>query len=73
VRVKRNRGKLVVSNPLRGAKLRRGARFEVRVTKPRTVGLVVGYTVRKGLAPLRTDLCVRPGAKPPGRCPLQRR
>jgi len=70
VTVKRNRAKLVVSNPLRGAKLRRGARFEVRVTKPRTVGLVVRFTVRKGLAPLRTDLCVRPGAKRPGRCPL---
>ena len=70
VQVKRNRAKFVVSNPLRGAKLRAGARFEVRVTKARTVGLVVRYTVRKGLVPVRTDLCLRPGAKRPVRCPL---
>jgi Ca2+-binding RTX toxin-like protein len=69
-RVKRNRNKLVLANPLRGAKLRAGARFEVRVTKPRTIGLVVRYSVRSGAAPTRTDLCLRPGAKRPGRCPL---
>jgi Ca2+-binding RTX toxin-like protein len=69
-RVTRNRNKLVLPNPLRGAKLRAGTRFEVRVTKPRTVGLVVRYSVRSGRAPARTDLCLQPGAKRPGRCPL---
>jgi Ca2+-binding RTX toxin-like protein len=69
-RVRRNRNKLVLPNPLRGAKLRAGARFEIRVTKPRTVGLVVRYSVRSGAAPTRTDLCLTPGAKRPGRCPV---
>ena len=70
VRVKRSKNKLVLANPLRGARLRPGARFEVRVTQPATIGLVVRYTVRRGKAPVRTDLCLRPGAKRPARCPL---
>jgi hypothetical protein len=69
-RVKRSRNKLVISNPLRGARLRAGARLEVRITKPRTVGLVARYSVRSGAAPARTDLCLRPAAKRPGRCPV---
>jgi hypothetical protein len=42
----------------------------VRITRPGTIGIVVRYTVRKGRAPARSDLCISPGAKRPGRCPV---
>jgi hypothetical protein len=70
LRVRRNQNKLVLPNPLRGARLRGGARFEVRVAKPRTIGLVARYGVRRGRAPARTDLCLQPEAKRAGRCPV---
>ncbi|MGH3117085.1 MAG: hypothetical protein ACRDQ2_08225 [Gaiellales bacterium] len=68
-RVRRDRRKLTLSNPLRGARLRPGARFEVRVTLPGTIGLIQRYTVRRGKRPARSDLCLGPGARRPARCP----
>jgi len=65
----RNRRKQVIANPLRNARLRPGARFEVRVTKPATIGPVTRYTVRLRKPPKRADLCIAPGAKKPSRCP----
>jgi len=68
-KLKRTRTKVVIDHPLRRAKLRPGTRFELRVTKPGTVGAVARFTVRRGLIPARRDLCLPPGAKRPGRCP----
>jgi Ca2+-binding RTX toxin-like protein len=65
----RSRRKQVIANPLRKARLRPGARFEVRVTKPATIGPVARLTVRLGKPPKRADLCIAPGAKKPSRCP----
>ena len=45
--------------------LRAHAVIEVFVTNPPTVGKYTRITVRKGLAPLRRDLCLVPGAKRP--------
>jgi hypothetical protein len=53
---------VVLANPLRGARLRPGARLEVRVTQRGTIGVVARHTVRKTNAPLRSVLCLRPGA-----------
>jgi len=42
--------------------------LEVFVTNPPTIGKYTRLTVRKGLAPLRRDLCILPGANRPSRC-----
>jgi hypothetical protein len=68
-KLKRDQRKLTLSRPLRGARLRPGARFEARLTRPGTVGVIARYTVRAGKPPARRDLCLSPGAKRPTRCP----
>jgi Ca2+-binding RTX toxin-like protein len=68
-KLKRTRTKVVIDRPLGSAKLRPGTRFELRVTKPATVGAVARFTVRRSVIPARRDLCLPPGAKRPGRCP----
>jgi Ca2+-binding RTX toxin-like protein len=65
----RDRPRLTIEFPLRRAKLRPGARFEVRLTLPGTIGLVRRSTVRRGKAPATTERCLRPGATRPTRCP----
>jgi hypothetical protein len=49
--------------------LRAGARLEIRVTKAGTVGKYTRFTIRKGKAPLRTDMCLAAGGERPVRCP----
>jgi hypothetical protein len=68
-KLKRNQRALTLTRPLRRARLRPGARFEVRVTLPGTIGVVARYKVRAGKAPARTDRCFAPGATRPSRCP----
>ena len=67
-KLKRDAVKLAIERPLGRAKLRPGARLELRVTKPGTVGAVARFTVRSGAIPARRDLCLPPGAKRPVRC-----
>jgi putative metal-binding protein len=67
--VRRARERLPLIALLRGAKLRRGVRLTVQVTKPLTIGLVTTWEMRSRKAPLRIDRCLRPGARRPGRCP----
>jgi len=67
-RITRSRAKQVVERPLGKAKLRRGAKLEVRLTKPRTIGFVVRFTMRPGAFPAKKELCLPPGAKRPVRC-----
>ena len=68
-KITRNRSKQVLERPLGRAKLRRGARLEIRLTKPRTIGFFVRFTIRRRQFPAKTERCLPPGAKRPARCP----
>jgi hypothetical protein len=57
-------GKLV-GKVLTEAKLKKGARIEVRVTSPGRIGIVTRFTFRKGKAATRATLCLPPGAAKP--------
>jgi PKD repeat protein len=46
-----------------------GAVIEVFVTARGHVGKYVRFTIRRGAAPARQDLCITPNAKRPSRCP----
>ena len=70
-KVKKDARKLTLSALVSHNKLGAGARLEIRVTKPGMVGVVRRLTVRsRKRSPLRSDLCLVPGAKRPARCPL---
>jgi PKD repeat protein len=45
-----------------------GARIEVLVRAPAVIGKYVGFRIRAGKRPLRTDRCLLPGASEPTRC-----
>jgi PKD repeat protein len=49
--------------------LRAGTTIEVFVTAPGQIGKYTRFTVRKGAAPARSDLCLVPGRKRPTTCP----
>ena len=68
VKVKRAKAQVKLTKFVRKAKLKPGARLEVRVTKPRTIGKVRRITVRSRKLPRIQDLCLRPGARKLGRC-----
>ena len=68
-RITRNRTKQIINKPLGGARLRKGTRLEVRITKRNTIGFFVRFTMRPGRFPARTERCLPPGAKRPSRCP----
>jgi hypothetical protein len=48
-----------------------GVVLEIRVTKSGLIGKYTGFHMRRGKAPLRRDLCLRPGTTNPSRCPTQ--
>jgi hypothetical protein len=50
-------------------RLRVRAVLEVFVTNPKSIGKYTRFTVRKGQAPRRRDLCIPPGGGPPVPCP----
>ena len=64
----RDRSRQTIARPLGRAMLKPGARLEVRLTKPQTIGIVVRFTMRAGAFPARSELCLPPGAKRPKRC-----
>ena len=54
---------------VRGARLKKGARLEVRVSHASYVTRIFRFTVKSyDDVPVRTELCQAPGAKRPGRC-----
>lgn len=62
--------RLNLSRLVRRAKLRPGARLEIRVTKPGTVGIVRRFTIRANKRrPTTTILCIAPNATKPSACP----
>ncbi len=48
--------------------LRRGTKLVISIRKPKTIGAYTVYKIRAGKAPVRTDMCLRPGKKKPYRC-----
>ena len=69
VKVKRNRRKVNLMPRVRGLVLHPGAHFQVRITKRRTIGGAIRFTIRSGKPPDRRDDCLFPGRKRPRRCP----
>ena len=63
------RGKLSLLRHLKGAKLRKGAVVQLRVTRPATIGRIGKWQIRAPKIPKITRTCVRPGAKKTSRCP----
>ena len=53
---------------VRRLRLRPKVIFEIQLTRSKTIGQVVRFTTRKGKAPRRQRLCLRPGARRAGRC-----
>jgi hypothetical protein len=68
VKLRRNQRKRTLAHPLGEAKLARGTRFTVTITRKGTIGTVARYTMRVKRFPARTDRCLPPGAKHPARC-----
>jgi hypothetical protein len=58
----------LIGTALTRAKLKKGARIEVRVTGGGRVGTVTRFTVRKGKTPTKATLCLPPGAAKPAAC-----
>jgi hypothetical protein len=57
-----------IRKPVRRSRFRPGARLEIRVLAPESIGKVVRLTARRNKAPKVGVLCLAPGAKTPGRC-----
>ena len=69
-KVRRNARQLSLTTMIRRARLRHGARMEIRVTKPEMIGSVLRLKVLAGGRIRRADLCLPPGAKAPRPCRL---
>ena len=63
------RDRLPLMKFVRKAKLRRGVRLKVKVTKPDTVGLIAKWKIRAAKPPVRSDSCLWPGETKPRSCP----
>jgi hypothetical protein len=69
IKVRKNARKLSLLRHLKGAKLRKGAVVQLRITRPGTIGRVGKWKIRPPKTPKNTRACLRPGAKKPSRCP----
>jgi hypothetical protein len=69
IKVRKKARKLSLLRHLKGAKLRKGAVVQLRVTRPATVGRVGKWQIRAPKIPKSTRACLQPGAKKPSRCP----
>jgi FG-GAP-like repeat/Putative metal-binding motif len=69
IKVRKNARKLSLLRRLKGAKLRKGAVVQLRITRPETIGRVGKWQIRAPKTPKSTRACLRPGAKKPSRCP----
>ena len=67
-RITRNRDRQVIDRPLGKARLKIGTQLELRLTKPKTVGFFVRFTMKRGVFPAKKEQCLPPGAKRPVRC-----
>ena len=55
----------IVDRSLTKAKLRKGAKIEVRITSAGQIGTVIRFTIRKGMTPTKATLCLPPGSAKP--------
>jgi hypothetical protein len=55
----------IVGRSLTRAKLRKGAKIEVRITSAGLIGTVTRFTFRNGKTPTKATLCLPPGATKP--------
>ena len=69
IKVKRNRRMVNLKRQVRNLVLHPGARFQVRITKRRTIGGAIRFTIRSGKPPDRRDRCLFPGRARPRPCP----
>jgi len=69
IKVKKNARKLSLVSRVKGMQLRKGATFQLRITRAGQIGQVRTWVVRAPKIPKITDQCLRPGAKKPSRCP----
>jgi hypothetical protein len=69
IKVRKKARKLSLLRYLKGAKLRKGAVVQLRITRPETIGRVGKWQIRAPKTPKSTRACLRPGAKQPSRCP----
>jgi len=67
-RLTRRAALLDVRRTYRSARLRSGARLELRITRPRYIGRVVRFTMRRGALPKAASLCLPPGRTKPEAC-----
>jgi len=67
-KVTKNASKLDLTSLVRNKRLRPGAKLEIRVTKPGTVGRVLRLTIRARRGPKSEKLCLAPGATKPAAC-----
>jgi FG-GAP-like repeat/Putative metal-binding motif len=69
VKVKKNARRLSMLKHLKGAKLRKRAVVQLRVTRPGTIGRVNTWTIRAPKSPKLVRRCLQPGRKKPVACP----
>jgi len=62
-------GKHSVHLKLLQRRLKPGAKIGISITKTGFIGKYIRFTIRKGKAPLRTELCLSASGKRAGRCP----
>jgi hypothetical protein len=55
----------IVGRSLTRAKLRKGAKIEVRITSAGQIGTITRFTFRMGKTPTKATLCLPPGATKP--------
>jgi hypothetical protein len=68
VHVKHGAARLNLLRPLRGRRLKRGARLELRVRAPESIAKVVTFDIRANRLPRTTRLCLAPGQLAPHPC-----
>jgi hypothetical protein len=68
--VKKDTRRLNLLPIMRRAKLRPGARLEIRVTRPAMIGVVRRFAIRANKRPTLVELCLTPGKSRPTRCEL---
>jgi len=68
--VKQSHARADLSSMVRASRLRPGAKLEISVTRPGTIGLRRTLTVRSGKRPIQTDRCLVPGQSQASACAL---
>jgi hypothetical protein len=62
------KGRINVAAVLGGSHLQPGAVINVMISAKNRIGADVRYAIQRGSGPIRTILCVQPGASAPSRC-----